>query len=102
MNDTQGCDINHTDAISSLDSILIKFTTTGKECDFGVTDTNSDSKITDCHKSLGSEYENRCELQSLEPGTTYHLRIESKTDGAQANVSFSTSKWQVLLENVLS
>ncbi|XP_062374632.1 receptor-type tyrosine-protein phosphatase beta [Sardina pilchardus] len=92
VDDTQGCDIHHPDAITNIDSIVIKFTTTGKECAFGVTDRNTsgDPKVTDCHKSPGSEDEYQCEVQSLEPGTAYHLRIESKTDGAQANVSFST------------
>lgn len=94
VDDIQGCYINQTDAITSVDSIVIKFTTTGKECAFEVTDTNTnnDPKVTDCDKSSGSDHEYQCKLQSLQPGTTYHLRVQSKTDGIQANVSFSTSK----------
>lgn len=97
VDDTQGCDINHTDAITSVDSIVIKFTTTGKECAFEVTETNSNNnpKVTDCEKIPGSDSEYQCKLQSLEPGTAYHLRVESKTDGTQANVSVFTSKWHI-------
>ncbi|KAL2102851.1 hypothetical protein ACEWY4_002019 [Coilia grayii] len=92
LEDTQGCDINHASAISTVDSIVIRFTTTGKECDFRVTHTSADSdqKVTDCHRSQGSEEEYQCEIHGLEPATTYPLRIESKTNGAQENISIST------------
>ncbi|XP_063072922.1 receptor-type tyrosine-protein phosphatase beta-like isoform X2 [Engraulis encrasicolus] len=92
VEDTQGCVISHANAISNVDSAVIRFTTTGKECNFTVTDIGSDSdqQTTDCHQSQGSEDGYECELQSLEPATTYQLRIKSITNGVQENLSIST------------
>lgn len=94
VEDTQGCVISHANAISNVDSAVIRFTTTGKECNFTVTDIGSDSdqQTTDCHQSQGSEDGYECELQSLEPATTYQLRIKSITNGVQENLSISTGK----------
>uniref|UniRef100_A0A4W4GWX5 protein-tyrosine-phosphatase n=1 Tax=Electrophorus electricus TaxID=8005 RepID=A0A4W4GWX5_ELEEL len=67
-----------------------KFTAPGNFCSFSVLDSRDGSHVSDCSQSEPRGTSFKCELTDLMPGTVYHFRIISKTDGEQHNVSFQT------------
>ncbi|KAL0967234.1 hypothetical protein UPYG_G00249540 [Umbra pygmaea] len=87
--DQQTCSINMTEANTSMDSIRLKLTTGGRECNFTVFSVESSSKVANCVEEKNNTFE--CQVLDLEPGTLYSLEIKSMTDSEWANVTLQTS-----------
>ncbi|XP_052370533.1 receptor-type tyrosine-protein phosphatase beta-like [Oncorhynchus keta] len=87
----QKCSINVTEADSSLESITLRLTTEGQQCNFTVLSVDSSSVVTACVEDLKDNNTFRCQVVSLQPGTSHTLQIMSTTDGQRANVTLQTS-----------
>uniref|UniRef100_A0A8C7KFF9 protein-tyrosine-phosphatase n=1 Tax=Oncorhynchus kisutch TaxID=8019 RepID=A0A8C7KFF9_ONCKI len=87
----QKCSINVTEADSSLDSITLRLTTEGQQCNFTVLSVDSSSVVTHCVEDLEEKYTFQCQVVSLQPGTSHTLQIMSTTDEQRANVTLQTS-----------
>lgn len=87
----QTCSINVTEADSSLESITLRLTTEGQQCNFTVLSMDSSSVVTHCVEDLKDNNTFQCQVVSLEPGTSYTLQIMSTTDEQRANVTLQTS-----------
>lgn len=88
----QKCSINVTEANSSMESITLRLTTAGQDCNFTVLSVDSSSGVTHCVEELEENSTFQCQVVSLEPGTSYTLDIMSTTDEQRANVTQQTSK----------
>uniref|UniRef100_A0A8C7KDM6 protein-tyrosine-phosphatase n=1 Tax=Oncorhynchus kisutch TaxID=8019 RepID=A0A8C7KDM6_ONCKI len=88
----QKCSINVTEADSSLDSITLRLTTEGQQCNFTVLSVDSSSVVTHCVEDLEEKYTFQCQVVSLQPGTSHTLQIMSTTDEQRANVTLQTSE----------
>uniref|UniRef100_A0A8C7KDH5 protein-tyrosine-phosphatase n=1 Tax=Oncorhynchus kisutch TaxID=8019 RepID=A0A8C7KDH5_ONCKI len=84
--------INVTEADSSLDSITLRLTTEGQQCNFTVLSVDSSSVVTHCVEDLEEKYTFQCQVVSLQPGTSHTLQIMSTTDEQRANVTLQTSE----------
>lgn len=112
------CSISLSELVSSLDSISLTVSTPGQNCSFTVTSPDTDG--IECRQKtreeealegssrahhvgtdqLGVEAGGNksmrevftCVLDHLEPGTTYQLQVQSKTDQESANITAHTSK----------
>ncbi|XP_055761673.1 receptor-type tyrosine-protein phosphatase beta-like, partial [Salvelinus fontinalis] len=87
----QKCSINVTEANTSMESITLRVTTAGQECNFTVLSVDSSSLVTHCVKEPEENSTFQCQVVSLEPGTSYILEITSTTDQQRANVTLQTS-----------
>lgn len=87
----QKCSINVTEANSSMESITLRLTTAGQDCNFTVLSVDSSSGVTHCVEELEENSTFQCQVVSLEPGTSYTLDIMSTTDEQRANVTQQTS-----------
>ncbi|XP_071187861.1 receptor-type tyrosine-protein phosphatase beta-like [Salvelinus alpinus] len=87
----QKCSMNVTEANTSMESITLRLTTAGQECNFTVLSVDSSSVVTHCVKELEENSTFQCQVVSLEPGTWYILEISSTTDQQRANVTLQTS-----------
>uniref|UniRef100_A0A674BSF3 protein-tyrosine-phosphatase n=1 Tax=Salmo trutta TaxID=8032 RepID=A0A674BSF3_SALTR len=88
----QKCSINVTEANSSMESVRLRLTTAGQDCNFTVLSVDSSSGVTHCVEELEENSTFQCQVVSLEPGTSYTLDIMSTTDEQRANVTLQTSK----------
>uniref|UniRef100_A0A4W4GWW5 protein-tyrosine-phosphatase n=1 Tax=Electrophorus electricus TaxID=8005 RepID=A0A4W4GWW5_ELEEL len=84
------CVVNQTEDIITTNYFGLEFTAPGNFCSFSVLDSRDGSHVSDCSQSEPRGTSFKCELTDLMPGTVYHFRIISKTDGEQHNVSFQT------------
>uniref|UniRef100_A0A4W4H3K3 protein-tyrosine-phosphatase n=1 Tax=Electrophorus electricus TaxID=8005 RepID=A0A4W4H3K3_ELEEL len=87
---TPQCVVNQTEDIITTNYFGLEFTAPGNFCSFSVLDSRDGSHVSDCSQSEPRGTSFKCELTDLMPGTVYHFRIISKTDGEQHNVSFQT------------
>ncbi|CAB1346426.1 unnamed protein product [Coregonus sp. 'balchen'] len=87
----QKCSINVAEANCSMESITLRLTTAGQECNFTVLSVDSSSGGTHCVKEVEEDGMFQCQVVSLEPGTSYILEIMSMTDEERANVTLQTS-----------
>uniref|UniRef100_A0A674BTB0 protein-tyrosine-phosphatase n=1 Tax=Salmo trutta TaxID=8032 RepID=A0A674BTB0_SALTR len=87
----QKCSINVTEANSSMESVRLRLTTAGQDCNFTVLSVDSSSGVTHCVEELEENSTFQCQVVSLEPGTSYTLDIMSTTDEQRANVTLQTS-----------
>ncbi|KAJ8008827.1 hypothetical protein DPEC_G00082460 [Dallia pectoralis] len=83
------CSINTTEANASMNSIRLKITTLGPECNFSILAVDSSSEVSECVKNQEGTFE--CLVESLEPGMSYNLSIMSGTDSETTNVTLQTS-----------
>lgn len=116
------CSISLSELVSSLDSISLTVSTPGQNCSFTVTSPDTDG--IECRQrtreeeavegssrahhvgtdQLGVEAGGNksmrevftCVLDHLEPGTTYQLQVQSKTDQESANITAHTKPSAVI------
>uniref|UniRef100_W5NH93 protein-tyrosine-phosphatase n=1 Tax=Lepisosteus oculatus TaxID=7918 RepID=W5NH93_LEPOC len=83
------CTVNLTDTTVFNDSVLLKWISSAESCNFSVVYAHNNSKISDCIGDVGYDFSYECEVRGLEPGTLYHLGVQSVTE--RTNVSVQTN-----------
>ncbi|XP_028426103.1 receptor-type tyrosine-protein phosphatase beta isoform X2 [Perca flavescens] len=111
------CNISVSGPVSGLDSISLTVTTPGRNCSFTVTSPDAAADGAECtarrnegeeEEEIGTDYLRTnqlgvedggneelggvftCELQQLEPGTSYLLQVQSQRDEETANITLNT------------
>ncbi|XP_028970884.2 receptor-type tyrosine-protein phosphatase beta isoform X3 [Esox lucius] len=87
---TVKCSFYLTETSAGTDSISLKLTTPGEECNFAIFYDTRQSYITECDHNGEHTKEYICNIRHLEPGTLHHFKVLSKSDGEKLDVSVRT------------
>ncbi|KAJ3596704.1 hypothetical protein NHX12_003108 [Muraenolepis orangiensis] len=85
------CSVNVTEVNAATDSVVVKVTTPGSDCNFTVFyNATPLREPLDCHPHRDYSDAYVCHMRPLEAGTLYSLVVRSQNDGERADIAVRT------------